>query len=207
MKNWFLSSLVRVMSGVALVVLLNATAFAAADFTVTTPGDVFNFNINGTASSPTITLVRGRLYQFSVGTSGFHPFQLMNAGTPLTTVSGVTNNNISSGTIFFRVPTNAVNYNYRCGVHTGTASLMGTIVTIPPPPVRIVSFNFTSNVVLRSTGTNLLTLIPEFNTNLATTNWFALTVQTNRFLSGTNETICGRPPGSNVFFRVRAVGN
>jgi hypothetical protein len=207
MKNWLLSFRIRVVGIMAAILFLASAAFAASDFTVTTPGDSFNFTINGTASSPTITLIRGRLYQFAVGTSGFHPFQLMNAGTPLTTASGVTNNNISSGTIFFRVPTNAVNYNYRCGVHTGTASLMGTIVTVSPPSVRIVSFDFTSNIVLRSTGTNLLTLIPEFNTNLNTTNWFALAVQTNRFLSGTNETICGRPPGSNVFFRVRAVGN
>ena len=34
---------------------------------------------------------------------------------------------------------------------------------------------------------------------------FALTVQTNRFLGGTNETICGRPPDSNVFIRVKAL--
>jgi hypothetical protein len=207
MRTGLLNSHVGLFGIFAASLVWAQLAKAAADFTVTTPGDSFNFTINGTALSPTITLIRGRLYQFSIGTSGFHPFQLMNAGVPLTTASGVTNNNISSGTIFFRVPTNAANYSYRCGFHTSTTSLMGNIVTIPPPSVRIVSFNFTSNIVLRSTGTNLFTLIPEFNTNLNTTNWFALTVQTNRFLSGTNETICGRPPGSNVFFRVRAVGN
>ena len=27
----------------------------------------------------------------------------------------------------------------------------------------------------------------------------------NRFLNGTNETLCGRPPGSNVFIRLREV--
>jgi hypothetical protein len=33
-------------------------------------------------------------------------------------------------------------------------------------------------------------------------------VQTNRFANGTNETICGFPPGaSNVFLRIRAQRN
>jgi hypothetical protein len=58
--------------------------------------------------------------------------------------------------------------------------------------------------VLTSTGTTNWTVNPEFNTNLITTNWFALTVQTNRFANGTNEVICGRPSGSNLFIRLRA---
>jgi len=63
------------------------------------------------------------------------------------------------------------------------------------------------SVVLRSApGTNTFAIIPEYKTNLTDTNWVALLVQSNRFLSGTNETFCGRPPGSNVFIRVR-VGN
>ena len=44
---------------------------------------------------------------------------------------------------------------------------------------------------------------PEFSTNLTSTNWFAITVQSNNFVNGTNETFCGRPPGTNVFIRVR----
>ncbi len=135
-RFWILHTLL--LNVIAVVLLAAGSAKAAADFTVATPGDVFNFNINGVASSPTITLVRGRLYQFFIGTSSFHPFQLLNAGVAMNTASGVTNNSISSGTIFFRVPTNAVNYSYRCGVHTGTATLMGTILTIPPPPIQIV---------------------------------------------------------------------
>jgi len=67
-----------------------------------------------------------------------------------------------------------------------------------------VDLRVSTNIVLRSTGTNTLTLIPEFRTNFNATNWFALAVQTNRFSKGTNETICGRPPSSNVFVRIRA---
>ena len=179
----------------------------AADFNVTTPGGQFAFNINS-VNGPTITLVRGRLYEFNINTTpSFHPFQLMGAGVPLGPSFGVTNNNITAGSIFFRVPTNAVNYSYRCGFHTGTTSLQGTIQTTEPPtpPVpRIVSYSFGTNIVLRSTpATNTFTIIPEFKTNLNNSNWFALTVQTNRFLNGTNETICGVPSGSNVFIRVR----
>lgn len=203
MKTGLLNPRVGLFGIVVAFLMWTQLANAAADFTVTTPGGNFNYTINGVSLNPTITLVRGRLYEFAVSTTSNHPFQITESGVPLTTASGVTNNNIFSGTIFFRVPTNAVNYGFRCSVHF----FGGSIVTIPPPPVRIVSFDFTSNIVLRSTGTNLFTLIPEFKTNLSTTNWFALTVQTNRFLSGTNETICGRPPGRNVFFRVRTVGN
>lgn len=184
-----------------------ASGARAADFTNTTPGGQFNFNINGTNSPTTITLERGRLYEFAVNTSSFHPFQIMSNTTPLTTAQGVTNNNIFSGSVFFRVPTNANNYSFRCGVHTGTVSLQGTIQTVgaPVPPVpAIVGFQFSTNLVLRTAPASAgFTVIPEFRTNLNFTNWVPLLVQTNRFLTGTNETICGRPAGSNLFLRVR----
>lgn len=203
MKCRLLTLGLRALIAAAAGLFLVSVASAAADFNVTTPGGSFNYTINGVSQNPTITLVRGRLYEFAVVAASNHPFQITEAGVPLTTASGVTNNNIFSGTIFFRVPTNAVNYGFRCSFHF----FGGQIVTVPPPPVRIVGADVTTNVVLRSTGTNLFTLIPEYSTNLGSTNWFALAVQTNRFLSGTNETICGRPSGSNLFFRVRAVGN
>lgn len=186
-----------------------AATTLAADFTNTTPGGQFNFNINGTNSPTTITLVRGRLYEFTIGTSSFHPFQIMSNTTALGPAQGVTNNNISSGAIFFRVPTNAVNYSFRCGVHTGTATLQGTIQTVaaPVPPVPvIVSFQFSTNILLRTApAADGFTVVPEFRTNLNFTNWVPLVVQTNRFLTGTNETICGRPAGSNLFLRVRVL--
>jgi hypothetical protein len=169
----------------------------AADFNVTTPNSQFAFNING-VNSPTLTLVRGRTYTFAVSTTaGFHPFRINSAGA--------SPNSITSGTITYVVPTNAVNYTYDCGFHG--ASMAGTIITVPPPspPVpTIVSYSLGSSIVLRSTpATNTFSVIPEFKTNLNDTNWFALTVQSNRFVNGTNETFCGRPPGDNVFIRVR----
>jgi len=171
-----------------------------SDFTVRTPDDQFAFRING-ADSPTLTLIRGRTYTFDVQTSpAFHPFHIASPGVDV--------NDIDSGTITYTVPATATNYYYNCTFHGD--SMRGEIVTTPPPPpptFRILSLAVGSNIVLTSTGTNTWTVSPEFNTNLMATNWFALKVQTNRFLNGTNEVICGRPPGSEVFIRLRAQPN
>lgn len=199
--------IIRALAFTAAIWLSATGAFAASDFTVATPGGQFNFNLNGTNSPTTITLVRGRLYEFAISTTTIpnHPFQIMSNTTPMGTGQGVTNNTINTGTMFFRVPTNANNYSFRCSVHTATATLQGTIATVAPPtPPFISSFNFTSNLVLRSTATNV-TFFPEFKTNLNGTNWVLLVVQTNRLINGQMETICGRPSGTNVFVRIRAV--
>ncbi len=71
-----------------------------ADFTVTSPG--FFYAISGQQPNPTLTLVRGRTYTFSIAASAVHPFKILSAG--------VQNNDISSGTITFTVPTTASNY-------------------------------------------------------------------------------------------------
>jgi hypothetical protein len=188
----FVCRLLAVLAGGFLVMSVNA-----ADFIVRTPG--FAFTINN-VNSPALTLVRGRTYTFDVNTAcGFHPFRVNSPG--------VDTNNMCFGLLTYVVPTNNANYFYDCTIH-GQA-LRGEIVTVEPPPlpvVRIVGFDFTSNIVLRSTGTNTFSIFPEYKTNLNMTNWFALTVQTNRFLNGTNETICGRPAGNNLFIRLREVG-
>lgn len=177
------------------------TVAAAADFDVTSPG--FFFAINGLNNNPTITLQRGRTYTFAVNTSSVHPFTI---GTDVfgDTPPGVTgDNNTTSGAITFAVPANAEDCVYYCSFHGFSGSIL--MVDPPaPPPFRIVSLTVGSNLSLSYTGTNTFTYTPEASTNLAATNWFALTVQTNRFLPGTNEVICGLPPGTNVFLRIRA---
>src|SRR5262245_434561 len=169
-------------------------AASGADFTVTSPG--FFYSINGAQPNPTLTLVRGQTYTFAINTSSIHPFRINSPGASIS--------NISSGTITYKVPTNAANYTYVCHVHP---SITGTIVTVPPPVFDILSLNLGSDLVLRSTGASNWSVFPEFSTNLSRTNWSAITVQTNRFASGTNEIICGRPPGSNVFIRLKALRN
>ena len=175
---------------------LSLSPAGAADFEVRTPNNQFAFQING-EDTPTLTLQRGRVYTFDVQTStAFHPFHIQSPGVDV--------NDIDSGTMTYTVPTNDANYYYNCTVHGDI--MRGEIVTVPPPApptFRILSLAVGTNIVLTSTGTNNWMVNPEFNTNL-TTNWFALTVQTNRYLNGTNEVICGRPPGNNVFIRLRA---
>jgi len=184
----------------ALCLFIGLPALDAADFTVTSPG--FSYSINGAGPNPTLTLVRGQTYTFAVsttcGTFG-HPFQILSPGVAI-------NNNTCSGTITYTVATNAPAVNdpgYQCSVHHFTGIIL-TVGPPPPPTVRIVDLSVGTNVVLRSTGTNTWYVVPEFKTNLTSTNWFALTVQTNTFANGTNETICGKPPGDNVFIRVLA---
>jgi hypothetical protein len=174
-----------------------ATVAPAADFVVTSPG-VF-YQIENMSPNPTLTLVRGRTYTFQVSTASIHPFEILSAG--------VVNNNISSGTITYTVPMAASNYNYICSIH----SFGGRIATVAPPPpaptIRILSFSVGTNLSLVSTGTNGWSVLPEYSTNLTLTNWYALTVVTNRLSNGTNDTICGRPPGNAVSVRIRSQPN
>jgi hypothetical protein len=179
----------------ALVWILSAGAGLAADFTVTSPG--FFYSINGNQPNPTLTLVRGRTYTFVVNSGPTHPF-LINS-------PGVQNNNISQGTITYTVPTAVSNYTYICSIHGFGAQII--TVAPPQPTIRIIDLALSSNVVLRSTGTNGWSVNPEYSTNLTSTNWFGLSVLSNRFLNGVNETICGRPPGTNVFLRIRSQPN
>jgi len=207
-----MKTLIKQVAGIILVAgaQLSVSDSAAADFTVETPG--FAFQINGANGNPANTPQRGKTYTFALSTApGFHPFAIGTSvfGPAPTGVSG--NNNSSSGTITFAVPANAVDCLYYCGIH---GSLMvGNIVMVDapaaPPEIRIVGLVVGANLMVTSTvaSTNGLTLVPEFTTNLFSTNWFALTVQTNRFANGTNEVICGRPPNDVVFIRVRAQQN
>lgn len=181
-----------------LVGLLLSAKVLAADFTVTTPG--FFYAINENQPNPTLTLVRGKTYTFAVSAESDHPFFINSPG--------VSNNNISQGTITYTVPNVASNYNYFCSIHDFGAAIFTVAPTAPPPPeIHILSLSVSNSLFLSSTGTNGWSVIPEFSTNLTTTNWFALSVLSNRFLNGTNETFCGRPPGTNVFIRVRSQPN
>jgi hypothetical protein len=180
---------------------LNLQAALAADFSVTTPNDQFAYVINGLNNNPAITLVRGKTYTFAISTNPDHPFAIGTAvGFPAP--PGVTGAPTSSGTMTFNVPTNAQDCVYYCLIH----DFSGPIHMIDPPPtVNIVGLRVGTNLTLTTTQatTNGFSFIPEATTNLAATNWFALTVQSTRFANGTNEIICGRPPGTNACFRIR----
>jgi hypothetical protein len=173
---------------------------SGADFVVTTP--TFAYTISGfSTKNPNLTLVRGQTYTFMINASSSHPFEILS--------KGVLNNNTSSGTITFTVPDVVSNYHYICSVHFfgGTIFTVPANTTPPPPVINILNLSVTTNITLTSTGTNGWGVIPEFRTNLASTNWSALSVETNRFANGVNETICGRPPADTVFIRIRSQPN
>ena len=176
-------------------------AASGVDFTVSSPGYYYTFN--GTGYNPTITLVRGKTYTFQVNASTIHPFYIDSPG--------VQNNDISRGIITYTVPLVASNYTYICSIH-GFGGQILTAAPTPPPPspppkIRFLSLSLGSNIVMRSTGTNTWRVIPQYSTNLASTNWYALTVLTNRYAGGTNETICGRPPQPGAFIRIKSQAN
>jgi hypothetical protein len=194
----------RLVPAMAALMFLVSGVVQAADFTVTSPGV---FAINGTNNNPTITLTRGRTYVFTVTTASVHPFQVATtANTQYNT--GLSANNISSGTINWTVATNAPStLRYRCSVH----GFFGTInvVNAPlPPTVRVLSVSLSSsNVTIKSTGTNGWNAIPEFTSNLVgTISWTTVPGYTNALLNGTNTTVFNRLEpicGSNVYLRVR----
>jgi hypothetical protein len=177
---------------VGMSILAGGLRVMAADFNVTSPG--FFYRINNVEPNPTLTVVRGETYTFAINAGSTHPFRINNPGP------NILNNNISQGTITWTVPTNVANYTYVCSFH----GFGGAINTMPPPTFRILRLDVGTDLTLRSTGTNNWTITPQYSTNLARTNWLALTVKTNRFANGTNETVCGRPAGTNVFIRLRA---
>jgi hypothetical protein len=186
----------RLVSSVAwlgLLVVLAPGMLAAADFTVTSPGSFYN--ISGQTQNPTITVIRGQTYTFAINTAANHPFRIRS--------TGAVNNNISSGTITWTVPTVVSNYIYDCSIHL----FSGRIVTIPPPSFRIVDLKVGSRVELKALGTNNWTITPEVSADLGGNNWQSLSVQTNRFANGTNEVICGLPPGNTALIRLKAVRN
>lgn len=188
----FLPRLLKCISFVALAAVLD---LRAADFTVTASAGSSAYTINGMGGNPMLTLERGKTYTFQISTTSSHPFRINS--------SGVINNAIFSGTLTYTVPMVASNYTYRCTLHSFGGNINTVAPSTAPPTVQILSLTVGTNLVIKSTGTNNWSVFPEFKTNLAATNWFALTVQSNRFVGGTNETFCGRPPGTNVFIRVR----
>tara|TARA_B100001989_G_scaffold74838_1_gene51322 strand:+ start:7013 stop:8854 length:1842 start_codon:yes stop_codon:yes gene_type:complete len=96
----------------------------AATFNVTNNG-ASNYIIDG-QNNPTLKLVRGFRYHFSVNVSG-HPFWIKTSATTGTgnAATGVTNNGAQTGTIIFQVPLNApATLYYICQYH---GSMVGTI--------------------------------------------------------------------------------
>jgi hypothetical protein len=165
--------------------------------------------ING-MSNPTLTLTRGVTYVFNIEASG-HPFFIKTSfttGTGNAYTNGVTGNGTTVGTLTFAVPTNAPNQLfYHCSIHAAMGGTVNITNGPAPPTVRVVFISVSNNIVVKSTGTNGWTAIPEYKCSTADPVWHQVASFTNTFLTGTNTTlfnrldpICGK---SNVLLRIR----
>lgn len=192
-------------------IVLFSASLNAADFTVTSPG--YLYSINGQEPNPTLTLTRGQTYTFEINTDFIHPFAITTEPFQVTAPSGVSNNDINSGTITYNVPMDAPDsVLYVCSQHFfgGTIDIIDP--PLPPAPnVKIISISMTSsNVSLKSLGTNGWTGIPEFSSNLLSSGWSVVPDYTNTFSNGTNTAVFNRLEaicGPNVFLRVRNTPN
>jgi len=165
--------------------------------------------ING-SNNPALTLWRGATYVFNVNAPG-HPFYIKtvpnSTGTGNAYTSGVTGNGVTVGTLTFAVPTNAPNpLYYHCSVHAAMGGTLNIVNPPGPPVVRIISVNVGAHVVLRSTGTNGWTAVPEYACAASGAPWTPVPFFTNTFAQNTNTTSFPRVDpvcGSNVFLRIR----
>jgi hypothetical protein len=193
------------------IILLSVSIFAnAADYNVTAAGVDSSYTINGQPFSPTLTLTRGETYTFEINADPIHPFVISTEEFDFN-VPGVSNNDTSQGTITYAVPLDAPDTMiYLCSFHFfgGTISIIDPALP-PAPNVKIISISLTSsNVTLKSTGTNGWAGIPEFSSNLLSTSWSVVPNYTNTFSNGTNTTVFNRLEvicGPNVFLRVKNI--
>ena len=131
-----------VVSGVSTVgIVTGATYFGDASYIVsgkwTLGADGSNdYTFTGigftqTTNDPALYLARGAVYEF-VNNMGAHPFRIQstpNGSTGTQYNDGVTNNDVSNGTLRFEIPFNAPNtLYYQCTAHAG----MGGTITVYP---------------------------------------------------------------------------
>ena len=104
----------------------------ASDYTIKSSNNV-------TYNDPTITLVRGKTYEFDVSSPG-HPFWIkttQSTGSSNALESGITNNGTTNGKITFTVPLDGSDtLYYNCQFH---ASMTGTINLVENDGVEILT--------------------------------------------------------------------
>ena len=120
-------------------------AEGSTNYTFTGPG------FTASASDPDIYLIRGQQYKFT-NNLGAHPFRIQttaNGSTGTQYNNGVTNNDVSSGTLTFNVPMEApeVLY-YQCTSH---AAMGGPIYILDSSPVS-ASFATSASVATNATS-------------------------------------------------------
>ena len=114
---------------------LNITNNGASDYVISNKND------------PTLTLERGKTYEFNIDASG-HPFwikTISSTGTGNSYSDGITNNGTSNGIIVFKVPDDAPDQlYYNCQIHTSMNGII-KIVDTNPSGVIVEDSTSTSN--------------------------------------------------------------
>ena len=230
-KTRFHSSHQRMKTKFSILFLFLTAGICGAqtNFSITTPGNVFQFSLDGTTNgapagqgefinnSPPLTLAAGATYTFSISTTpGFHPVEINTTNSNATNFqfSGASPQAITTGDITLTIPSTdfPTNLFYICALH----GFYGVITVVPPtaptapPPNTIISIALTStNVTVTSTGTDTpYLLVPQFNSNLVSGVWLDVPAgfnPTNTFANGTNVTVFDRLEpicGPNVFIRI-----
>ena len=183
--------------------------------TITTPGNVFSFSVDGSpATNPVIQLVAGVTNILIINTASFHPVVITTSPTATTPqYSGATPQNVNNQNITVTTPTSGfpTTLYYVCNIHNFRGTINLTAPAGPPLPNTILKVIVGTNVVMVSTGTNTTyTFIPEFSSNLVSGAWSPVPSFTNTFLNGTNTTKFNRLDpicGPNVFLRIRQQPN
>jgi hypothetical protein len=230
--NYMKKSLLKETAGFMATALWSASmgishaqvTVSPANFTVTTPGNEFEFVVNGTSSgqeaqdanvddSLNFTINAGATYLLSMNTAAEHPVDICTNSTTGSHYIGASAQAVSSGTVTLTIP--ATNYPttlyYICSIHT----FYGIITVAPPqqpPAATILHTSVTTNIVLTfSGGTNTVQLIPQFSSNLMSGSWLPVPKYTNTFSgTGTNTTSFERLDaicGPDVFLRISQATN
>lgn len=114
---------------------LNITNNGASDYVISNKND------------PTLTLERGKTYEFNIDASG-HPFwikTISSTGTGNSYSDGITNNGTSNGIIVFKVPDDAPDQlYYNCQIHSSMNGII-KIVDSNPSGVIVEDSSSTSN--------------------------------------------------------------
>ncbi len=217
--------------GVAMTAVCQAqTIISPPNYTVTTPGGNFEFDVNNQSSgqpaqdanvddSLNFSLPAGATYIFTLNTSAAHPVDICTNSITSAKYVGASGQALSTGSITVTIP--ATNFPttlyYICNIHTFYGKITVTPPQ-PPPPTTITKTSVSTNIVITFTGgTNTVPLVPQFSSNLVTGAWLPVPAYTNKFgsnsdntFSGTNTVSFGRLDavcGPDVFLRVSQAPN
>ena len=130
-------------------------AVGSSDYTFTGPG------FTGAESDPVLYLVRGQQYKFT-NTMGAHPFRIqstVNGSTGTQYNDGITNNDVSNGTLTWDVQFDAPGLlYYQCTAHSGMGGKIYIIDAGVGPDISINTTGIITATSFSGSGANLTSL-------------------------------------------------